>query len=221
MPSGTGGRSARQCPRLLRFADSYSNLISGRQTGIAMIARNTWELRGWRWSLLLVLAAAAGCSGNQSPEQRIKLALEQSGMTGTALYPIAGTVTIDGLPPTFEDDRKKRLVITLYDPQKPDAKHLHTMARADGSFRFTEDGIGPGHYVLAFAVLRRKGPQNFIGPDALNNLYNDPDLNAKSLPQFVIDHEKPGKRDYEFNLEVVGKEPVTAPGPHAVTQARP
>src|SRR5271156_6333059 len=124
MPSGTGGRLARQCPRLLRFANSPSSPLTGRQIGIAMISRNCSESRGWRWSLLLVLAAAAGCSSHQSPEQRIKLALEQSGMTATPLYPIAGSVTIDGQPPTFDDDRKKRLVITLYDPQKPDAKHL-------------------------------------------------------------------------------------------------
>jgi|HubBroStandDraft_4_1064222.scaffolds.fasta_scaffold69432_2 hypothetical protein len=185
-----------------------------------MISRNSWKLGGWRWSLLLVLAAATGCSSHQSPEQRIKLALEQSGMPATSLYPIAGTVNIDGQPPTF-DDRRKRLVITLYDPQKPDKKHLHTMAREDGSFRFTEDGIGAGHYVLAFAVLRRKGPQHFVGPDALNNLYNDPDLNAKSHPEFVIDHQAPGKKDYAFNLDVAGKDPITSPGPHAVTEAKP
>ena len=185
-----------------------------------MISRNGWELRGWRWSVLLVFAAAAGCSSHQSPEQRIKIALEQAGMTGTPLYPIAGNATIDGLPPSF-DDPKKRLVITLYDPQKPDKKHLHTLVRPDGSFRFTEDGIGPGHFVLAFAVLRRKGPQNFVGPDGLNNLYNDPDVNEKTRPEFVIDHQAPGKKDYQFNLEFAGKEPNTSPGPHAVIAARP
>jgi hypothetical protein len=185
-----------------------------------MKSRNVWELRGWRWSVILVLAAAAGCSSHQSPEQRIKIALEQAGMTGTSLYPIAGIVTIDGLTPAF-DDPKKRLVITLYNPQKPDTKHLHTMVKADGSFRFTEDGIGPGHYVLAFAVLRRKGPQNFVGPDGLNNLYNDPDVNATKFPQFVIDHQAPGKKDYEFNLEVAGKDPISSPGPHAVIAAKP
>jgi hypothetical protein len=185
-----------------------------------MISRNSWQLRNWRCSLLLMLAAAAGCSSHQSPEQRIKIALEQAGMTATPLYPIAGTVNIDGLPPTF-DDRKKHLVITLYDPQNPAKKRLHTLAKADGTFRFTEDGIGPGHYVLAFAVLRRKGPGNFIGPDAMNNLYNDPDLNVKSHPEFVLDHQAPGKKDYEFNLEVAGKDPITAPGPHALTDAKP
>jgi hypothetical protein len=189
------------------------------QTGIAMmIARNAWELRGWQWSVLLVLAAAAGCSSRQSPEQRIKIALDTAGMTGTSLYPIAGTVTIDGVPPTF-DEQRKHLVLMLYDPKKPDlpvGKRPHCLAREDGTFRFTEDGIEPGHYVLLFAVLRRKGQGNFIGPDQLNNLYNDPDVNAKSL-EFVIEHQAPGKKDYQFNLEFAGKPPVTAPGPHAMT----
>ena len=141
-------------------------------------------------------------------------------MTATPLYPIAGTVTIDGLPPTF-DNRRQHLVITLYDPQKPDKKHFHTLVNADGHFRFTEDGIGPGHYVLAFAVLRRKGPGNFIGPDELHNLYNDPDVNAQTHPEFVIDHKAPGKKDYQFNLDVAGKDPVNSPGPHAVTMSEP
>ena len=103
-------------------------------------------------------------------------------MTGTSLYPIAGTVTIDGVPPTF-DEQRKHLVLMLYDPKKPDlpvGKRPHCLAREDGTFRFTEDGIEPGHYVLLFAVLRRKGQGNFIGPDQLNNLYNDPDVNAKN-----------------------------------------
>jgi hypothetical protein len=210
MPSGTGGRLAAG---VLGF--------SVGQIEIAMISRNSWQLRGWRWSLLAVLAAAAGCSSHQTPEQRIKIALDASGMTATPLYPIAGTVTIDGLPPSFDDDRRKRLIITLYNPQKPDAKHLHALAREDGTFRFTEDGINPGHYVLAFAVLRRKGPQNFVGPDALGNLYNDPDVNAKSFPQFVIEHDKPGKKDYEFNLEFAGKPSIDSPGPHAVINVKP
>ena len=60
MPSGTGGRYARQCSSASLFRKNFhSNALSGKQTGIAMmISRNAWELRGWRWSVLLVLAAA-------------------------------------------------------------------------------------------------------------------------------------------------------------------
>jgi hypothetical protein len=105
----------------------------------------------------------------------------------------------------------------LYNPEES-AVEEHCLAREDGSFRFTEDGIRPGHYVLLFAVLKRKGQGNFVGPDQLNNLYNDPDVNAKDFPQFVIDHQKPGKKDYQFNLEVAGKAPVASPSSHAVTK---
>ena len=187
-----------------------------------MFSRNRWNLRRWRWSLPLMLAAA-GCSSQQSTEQRIKIALEQSGMQATPLYQLGGTVTIDGQPPTFADNRKKHLVVMLYNPARADipiARHLHTLVGEDGSFRFTQDGISPGHYVLLFAVLRRKGPGNFVGPDALNNLYNDPDVNAKNFPEFVIDHQKPGKTDYQFDLATVGKEPVKTASPHAMTAVK-
>src|ERR1700732_480284 len=114
MPSGTGGRFARQCSSASLFRKTFTRMRIPEQTGIAMmIARNAWELRGWQWSVLLVLAAAAGCSSRQSPEQRIKIALDTAGMTGTSLYPIAGTVTIDGVPPTF-DEQRKHLVLMLY-----------------------------------------------------------------------------------------------------------
>jgi hypothetical protein len=183
-----------------------------------MISRERWERRRWRWSLLFVLTAAAGCSKTQSPEARIQKALDIAGMKGTPLYKIAGTVTIDGMPPERKTP-KERLIVVLYDPQKPDApRRPFTLVSEDGHFTFTEDGVGPGQYVLAFAALRRKGPGNFIGPDALNNIYNDPDVNAKSHPEFVIDHQAPGKTDYQFNLEVAAQAPVTSPGPHAVTR---
>jgi hypothetical protein len=160
-----------------------------------MISRNGLELRGRRWLSLLVLAAAAGCSRVQSPEQRIQIALATDGMTKTDLYPFAGTVTIDGQPPDF-GDANKHLVVMLYNPQKPDTpmqRRPHVMTRKDGQFTFSEDGIPPGHYVATFAVFRRKGTGTFVGPDQINNLYNDPDRNANT-PEFVIDHEKPEKK---------------------------
>jgi hypothetical protein len=187
-----------------------------------MVARNCFKSPGWRRSLLFLLAAVAGCSRTQSPEARIQKALAIAGMKASPTYRIAGTVTIDGTPPEFKD-RKQHLVAVLYDPEKPDIpmpSRPHTLVKENGQFTFTEDGIAPGHYVLAFAVLRRKGPGNFIGPDGLNNLYNDPDVNAKSHPELVIDHKPPGKTDYQFNLEVAGQPPVTSPGPNAVTNVK-
>jgi hypothetical protein len=45
-------------------------------------------------------------------------------------------------------------------------------------------------------------------------VYNNPDKNAKD-DKFVVDVEKPGKTDYEFNLDVAGKDPAQ-PSPHAI-----
>ena len=185
-----------------------------------MIAWNV-GLKGWRWSVLLVLAAAAGCSRGQSPELRIQKAYDVSGMKGTPLFPIAGAATIDGAPPEFTEPRK-RLIGMLYDPEKPDlpiGTRPRVIVGTDGKFIFSEDGIAPGHYVLVFAVLKRKGQRNFTGPDELGNLYNDPDVNAKN-PEFVIDHQAPGKKDYQIDLQVSGKPPVTTPGPHAMTKVK-
>jgi hypothetical protein len=181
-----------------------------------MISKNIWELREWRWSVLLLLAAAVGCSRTQSPEARVQMALADAGVKGSALYRLAGTVTVDGMPP--ESKNLKSLVVVLHDPQKPDEEPAFALVRDDGHFNFSQDGVEPGHYVFAFAVLRRNR-RSFLGPDKLNNLYNDPDVNAKDHPELVIDHQAPGKTDYLFNLEVAGKEPNTSPGPHAVTKA--
>ena len=189
---------------------------------MSISSRNGRESGYRRWWLLLALAIAAGCSGQQSPQQRIDKALALAGMKGTPLYKIAGTVTVDGLPPERKQPRD-RLVAVLYDPQAPNEpmdRCLSTLVRENGYFTFTEDGVAPGHYVLAFALLKRKGQGNFIGPDQFNNLYNDPDANAKTHPELVIDHQAPGKTDYQFNLDVAGLPPAPSPGPHAVTRMK-
>jgi hypothetical protein len=185
-----------------------------------MVAKNSFKSRTGRWPMVFVLAMAAGCSRTQSPEARIQNALATAGLKATSQYRIAGTAKIDGMPPEFKE-RKQRLVVVLCDPKKTDLPmdlRPFTLVRENGHFTFTEDGVPPGQYVLAFAVLKRKGQGHFVGPDALNNLYNDPDVNAKDHPELVIDHKAPGKTDYEFNLEAAGKEPVTSPGPNAVTK---
>jgi hypothetical protein len=51
------------------------------------------------------------------------------------------------------------------------------------------------------------------------NLYNDPDKNAENS-QFKIDIEQPGKTDWNFALDVQGKQPIGTPGPHAVTELK-
>jgi hypothetical protein len=191
-----------------------------------MSSRNVLGVRVWRWSAFFIvgafiLAATSGCSKQQSVAARIQKAYDVAGMKRTSSFKLEGTVTIDGALP----ERKKpldRLIVMLYDPQKPDVpmeRRPFCLVREDGHFKFSEDGIAPGHYVLAFALLRRKGAGNFRGPDQLNNLYNDPDVNAKTYPEFVIDHQAPGKTDYQFDLRVAGKDAVESPGPLAVTKA--
>jgi hypothetical protein len=49
----------------------------------------------------------------------------------------------------------------------------------------------------------------------LKNLYNDPEKNA-NVPEFNIEHKPPGKRDYAFELNVVGEEPVLNPSPKSL-----
>ncbi|HEX4072436.1 MAG TPA: hypothetical protein VHX68_14745, partial [Planctomycetaceae bacterium] len=71
-----------------------------------------------------------------------------------------------------------------------------------------------------FAELRHNSRMGFFGPDGLKNLYNDPDVNSKK-PEFVIDHQAPGKTDYTFNLSVAGEAPPSAPGPKAFVGSEP
>jgi hypothetical protein len=182
-----------------------------------MSSRSILSVRRWRWSALVMLAALAGCSRQQSVESRIQIALANDGLQKTAFYPLAGTVTIDGQPPHFKN-RRERLLIVLHNPERPDFPGFRTVVGPDGKFQFSKEGLASGHYVVLFAALHGKGQGSYGGPDGLNNLYNDPDVNAKK-EAFVIDHKAPGKEDYDWNLEVAGKEKA-APGPHALTKLK-
>ncbi len=42
----------------------------------------------------------------------------------------------------------------------------------------------------------------------------------KDDQKFVVEIAAPGRADYDFNLEVVGKESVKAPGPLATTRLK-
>jgi hypothetical protein len=59
--------------------------------------------------------------------------------------------------------------------------------------------------------------REYVGPDDLKNLYNDPQKNVNDTT-FVIDVTQPGRDDYEFNLSVAGKEGVATPGEYAITK---
>jgi len=148
--------------------------------------------------------------------------MAQAGISKGSVYPLAGRVTIDGQAPQLEQGY--RLAVVLNDISKPDAdvtQRPYVMCDPQGNFFFSTydkgDGIVPGTYVVAFGVYRYKMKNGLLAPDKLNNLYNDPEKNAQ-IPQFKIEHKEPGKKDYEFDLQIAGKEPITKPGPKALTE---
>lgn len=166
----------------------------------------------------LACLLALGCGG-QGGQQALNQAMTAAGKQIETVYPLAGNVTIDSQAPNF--DPSYRLVVVLNEPDKldlPTIQKPHVEANKDGGFSFgtyaTNDGFKPGKYIVTFGVFRHKRLQGLVPPDQLHNLYRDPEANAK-IPEFVIDHKSPGKKNYEFNLQVAGKEPAE-PGSHAL-----
>lgn len=190
--------------------------------GIATMSFGRCSYRG-HLALLSWIAVfgIVGCSGSQSSEKALDNALGQAKMTKGTVYPLGGKVTIDGQAPQL--DRGQRLVVVLTDVTKPDQK-AYDKPRVEcdpqGEFFFSTydrgDGIAAGTYVLSFGVFEYNMKKGLLGPDRLKNLYNDPDKNAQ-IAEFKIDHKAPGKKDYAFDLQTAGKEPVTSPGPKAIT----
>jgi hypothetical protein len=187
-------------------------------TGFSM-SRTSFCIR--RWSMLTGIVAAwlsaavVGCDHRQSTAERIERAYQDLGLKPVATYPFAGKVTVDTEPPVAKSERSA-FVVVAYDTVKPDApagSNAFVFLRPNGSFEFP--GLPPGKYVLLFADLEYTMKRGFYGTDALHNLYNDPDFNGKK-PQFVIEHQAPGKTDYEFNLTVAGETPPAAPGAKAL-----
>ncbi len=181
-------------------------------------------------AVCVLAAAASGCTGQKKTAQD---AVDQyfksaPGAKRATLARFAGHVAIDGLPPEKGGDYK--LFILLNDPQHPQKLPMPYMAVADdGSFDFMTylagDGVPVGKYVVEFVHLhlpRQRGRQGFgvartyVGPDKLKNLYNDPEKNLKDR-DFLVEVTEPGRDDYQFNLSVAGKDPVTTPGKYAAT----
>jgi hypothetical protein len=161
----------------------------------------------------------AGCT--KPPGQSLNQQLQELKTEQHPTAKFAGTVTIDGLPP--KDVIKQGLRIMLYDPKNPSAPGsapLNAIVNlADGTFEFTSysqgDGVPEGSYIVIFAALKHSllgKEQGYHQPDALKNRYNDPDKS-----EFKVDVTRPGKTDYLFELALQGKEPVTTPGPKAIT----
>jgi hypothetical protein len=135
-------------------------------------------------------------------------------MEPVKVYPLGGTVTVDN-EPLPKKSATTRLVVIAYDAAKPDVKardNAQTFVKPDGSFELPT--LPPGKYVMLFAQLGHNPRMGFFGPDGLKNLYNDPDVNLNK-PDFVVDHQAPGRTDYTFNLPVAGETPPGAPGPKA------
>lgn len=193
-----------------------------------------------KWFVMLFVAVGTleGCNGVQSEEAAVNEYYKNNQDPRAQRLPVAkvaGRVLVDGQPPAQD----AHLFVVLYDPkhlEKPgEMPKLMTKCDAEGNFAFTSyvtgDGIPYGKYVVTFVGLHRatratRGlgarpgrQQEFIGPDALKNLYSDPEKN-KDDPTFVANVEAPGRNDYEFQLVVAGKQPVTPPGQYAVTRIK-
>lgn len=170
----------------------------------------------------IVTLSLAGCSKQQNAEQALDKALSDAGQKRGGVFPLGGTVTIDGQVPKFEFPNQ-RLYVVLNDVKAPDAPVANRRRVAcdpGGNFSFRTytqgDGVPAGTYVVTFAVLRDVRKHGLEGPDGLNNLYNDPEKNANNA-EFKIEHQAPGKSDYRFNLAVAGQAAVSEPGKFALT----
>jgi hypothetical protein len=187
---------------------------------LSFMFRSTSRLT-MRAIVLLICCAACGLSGcgRQSADQSIDAALKTANKTKLPVLPLAGTVTVDGAPAKLEGPDKKFVLLIYEIKDKTVTQNMtRTFADADGKFSFSMykegDGVPAGKYVIAFAELTHPRKGGFVGPDGLNNLYNDPQKNLDN-PEFVIEQKEPGKSDYRFDLKVAGKDPVTTPGPQA------
>ena len=186
----------------------------------------SWTRRGTAGIACAVTAILAfqssGC-GRQLASQAVDDALSRAGKTRDKVFPLAGKLAIDGQSPDLKPGI--RLFVMLYDRAKLDAAPaplFQATCKPNGEFNFNTylqgDGIPPGKYVMTFVKLRRAFRQGYRGPDLLKNLYNDPDVNAKTA-ELVIDHQPPGRTNYLFELKIADRDPAT-PGPHAVTTLR-
>jgi hypothetical protein len=194
------------------------------QGAMSMARRQDSVFRAFAVLAALAVAGAAGC-GRQSSEQAVDEALRMAGQSRKTVFPLAGKVTIDGHAPGKTDPLAPRITVMLFDQAKLDAP-LDTVPRtnckANGEFAFSSygqgDGVPAGKYVVTIVELKFDKRKGHTEPDELKNLYNDPEKNAQ-IPEFKIDHQSPGKTNYDFDLQIAGHEQAT-PGPHSVVRYR-
>jgi hypothetical protein len=182
----------------------------------------------WLVALFILATALQGCGGAQQTEQQQTQEFFKSNPKIAAsrkeVAKFSGRVTVDGMAPP----QGVTLFVVLNDPEHP-TPGIKQFAACDpeGNFEFktyeSGDGVAVGKYVLEFVGLKahknrgRSRVTPYVGPDALKNLYNDPEKN-KDNPAFVIDVKAPGRTDYEFDLKVADKEAVANPGQFAATK---
>jgi hypothetical protein len=224
----------RPCGSALRRATTVRSPSRNALTSLAVLRGSSMNFfAGLAAGLLLV--ALAGCSGSSSASRALERQFEENPQFHkAAVAKFAGTVTIDGQPPS----KDLLLFVILNDPQHLDenarlrAPKLSALCDDDGHFAFSTydkgDGVAAGKYVVTFVQLHHPksgrgarrlagtGARHFVGPDELKNLYNDPDKN-KDDPRFNLEVKPPGEADHQFDLAVAGKDPVTTPGANAVT----
>jgi hypothetical protein len=180
------------------------------------------RLASWGSSLLAAFAPVlvAGCSGGQTADQALDKSLAAVGEQRTTVYPLAGKVTVDGLPP--ELGQGERIIVMLEDPAKLGTRGPYVAVDSTGEFTFRSyaaaDGLQPGTYIVTIAKLR-KNRARYVGPDGFQNLYNDPERNQQEYPDFKINHQAPGKTDYAFDLKIADRNAAAA-GPKALTRIK-
>jgi hypothetical protein len=170
---------------------------------------------------LLAVLLVAGCSSGQTSDQAVDKALANAGQTRSAVYPLAGKVTVDGVAPDLAEG--EWIVMMLKDPANPKADGRIAVISRSGEFAFgtfgKDDGMKTGTYIATFTKLKRGPHKQYPGPDQFLNLYDDPDRNLKEYPELKINHQPRGKKDYVFDLKIAGREAAAA-GPNAVTHFR-
>jgi hypothetical protein len=182
----------------------------------------------WLVALFIFATALQGCGGAQQTEQQQTEEFFKSNPKIAAsrkeVAKFSGRVTVDGMAPA----QGVTLFVVLNDPEHPTPGVKQFAAcDAEGNFEFktyeSGDGVAIGKYVVEFVGLKahknrgRSRVTPYVAPDALKNLYNDPEKN-KDNPAFIIDVKAPGRTDYEFDLKVADKEAVVNPGQFAATK---
>jgi len=180
-------------------------------------------------TLVVIVLAVQGCGPPTADQALDKAFKDNPNAKRVEIVKFEGTVTVDGQPPNKPGTRFFMILNDPKNPQDPNKRpKLIGGCDDDGKFAFStngaRDGVESGTYVVTFvqlhhpkALFGHRASSIFEQPDELKNLYSDPEKNA-AIPEFNVEIKPPGKTDWHFDLTVAGKEPVTTPGPHAITK---